>query len=292
MTYNRIRTHPIAGNIGAEISGVDLSDSVDDETFAEIHRALLEHLAIFFRDQRLTPEQHLALARRFGPLDPEPFDKPLTLPRVDGHPEILVVVKEPENQGINFGGIWHYDVTFRARPILGNVVYALEVPDHGGDTMFGNMYLAYETLTDGLKAQLAGMKAVHTALRTYETERFAARYGVDPRAKDLDGGLSPEATNEMEHPVVRTHPESGRKALFVGRAYTTRFAGMSEIESAPLLEYLHRHAEKPEFTCRFRWRKGSVAIWDNRCATHCAINDYHGQRRVVHRVSIDGDRPV
>lgn len=280
MPYERIAVRPIAGALGAEIGGVDLAKSLDNQTFAEIHQALLDNLVIFFRDQTLTPAQHKDFGRRFGELDIHDY-----VGGIDGHPEIIPVIKEAEERGKNFGGIWHSDVTYQEKPALGSVLYALETPPYGGDTLFANQYLAYETLSDGMKAMLAGMKAVHSAVKAYGPERERGRY------KSIKVDAREEAKQEMVHPVVRTHPESGRKGLFINDVFTLRFDGWTEAESQPLLQFLYQHAVRPEFTCRFRWQDRSVAFWDNRCTQHFALNDYHGHRRAMHRVTVSGDRP-
>ncbi len=286
MTYRNIEVSPIAGALGAEISGVDLSQPLGNETFAEIRKAFDENLVIFFRDQTITPEQHLEFAGRFGAFDIHPFAAGLP-----DHPEVLPVIKEADDAGTNFGGLWHSDVTFYERPPLGSVLYALDAPAYGGDTMFANQYLAYETLSEGMKEMLDGMTAVHSATRVYGNSGTSVnKYG--PGVKSMKIRTGDDADDTVEHPVVRVIPETGRKALFLNRTYTIRFSGWTEAESDPLLEYLCNHAVKPEFTCRFRWRDGSIAFWDNRCAQHFALNDYHGQRRAMHRVTIVGERPM
>ena len=283
MTQSTIRVEPIAGALGAEISAVDLSQPLSDGLIGKIRAALLEHQVVFFRDQQLTPEQHLGFGRRFGELQIHEF-----VGGMPEHPEILEVRKEPEEIR-NFGGGWHTDVSYLERPALGSVLYALDVPEYGGDTMFASQYLAYEALSDGMKAMLEGMIAVHSARRPYGPDAARARaYG----SSSMRFNFSEAAHGEIEHPVVRTHVETGRKALYVNATFTLRFKDMTEEESAPLLEYLCRHAVRPEFTCRFRWRPNSIAFWDNRCVQHNAINDYHGRRRVMHRVTIEGERPV
>jgi taurine dioxygenase len=202
--------------------------------------------------------------------------------------EILEVRKE-EHETRNFGGGWHSDVSYLEKPALGSVLYAREVPAFGGDTMFANQYLAYETLSDGLKELLGSMRAMHSARNS--SGLYAARR-VAGNKSSMGIRYVEEAHAEVDHPVVRTHVESGRKCLYVHGGFTTRFQDMSEEESAPLLNYLYDHAVRPEFTCRFRWEKGSIAFWDNRCVQHNAINDYNGQRRIMHRVTIEGERPV
>lgn len=280
-----IRVSPIAGAIGAEISGVDLSRPLDNETFAAVRQAFHDHLVIFFRDQTITPDQHKDFCRRFGPLDIDRFVVPL-----EDHPEVLIVAKQ-ESEKYAFGNVWHADVTFYEAPPLGSVLYALEVPEYGGDTLFANMYLAYETLSAGLRRTLDGLTAMHSAVHAYGRAALETKFGEDRTIKvrrDRDN----EANLEIEHPVVRIHPGTGRKCLFVNPAYTMRFKDMTVEESRPLLAHLYAHASRPEFTCQFRWTKGAVAFWDNRCAWHRAMNDYHGSRRIMHRVTITGDRPV
>ena len=268
----------VAGALGAEITGVDLSRDLDPATVAAIRRAWLEHLVIFFREQDLTPERFLDLARQFG----EPIEYPF-LNGLDGFPQITAVVKL-EHERVNFGGLWHSDTAYLEQPPMGTMLIAREVPSYGGDTLFANMYLAYETLSPGLRRLLDGLVAVNSSAKADVTKTREDRMREGARA---------EAKREYEalHPVVRTHPETGRKALYVNGGHTVRFDGMTEEESAPLLQYLFAHQQRPEFTCRFRWHRGSIAFWDNRCAQHNPINDYHGFRRVMHRVTLAGDRP-
>ena len=276
MTCEKIDVRPLAGACGAEIAGVDLS-ALDDRTFDAIHRAFLDHLVIFFRDQRLTPDQHVAFSRRFGDLRISDQYLPL-----DGHPEIIEIVKEPDATGI-VGNLWHSDESFLPQPALGSVLYMKQCPAFGGDTMFANQYLAYEALSPGMQAMLDGLRAVYSDASL--AQRNAGRsLKINPKA-------AKRASTESLHPVVRTHPETGRKSLFVHRPYTVRFDGMTEAESAPLLEFLYAHCARPEFTCRFRWTEGAVALWDNRCALHYALNDYSGQRRYAHRTTVIGDTP-
>jgi len=283
MAQQTISVKPIAGTLGAEVAGVDLSGPLCDRVIGEIRAALLDHLVIFFRDQHLTAEQQLDFGRRFGQLQVHEFVEAMA-----GYPEILEVRKEPEETR-NFGGGWHTDVSYLERPSLGSVLYAREVPEFGGDTMFANQYRAYETLSDGMRAMLDGMTAIHSARRPYGPNAARAQeYGPS----SMHFIFSEAAHAEIEHPVVRTHRETGKKALYVNRTFTLRFKDMTEEESAPLLNYLCDHAVRPEFTCRFRWRSNSIAFWDNRCVQHNAINDYGGARRVMHRVTIEGERPV
>jgi taurine dioxygenase len=268
----------IAGGLGAEVDGVDLALALSTTGLGAIRQALLDHLVIFFRDQHLTSEQFLTFARSMG----EPVEYPF-VKGIEGFPQIIQVAKL-EHERVNFGGIWHSDTAYLERPPMGSMLLAREVPPVGGDTLFANQYLAYETLSPGLQRMLEGLRAVHTSAKADASKTREDRIASDGRT---------EAKQEYvaEHPVVRTHPETGRKALYVNIAHTLRFADMSEAESAPLLQYLFAHQVRPEFTCRFPWRVGSLAFWDNRCAQHNPVNDYHGYRRVMHRITLAGDPP-
>jgi taurine dioxygenase len=285
MTYRNIEVKPISGALGAEIHGVDLSGPLDNRTFSEIRQAFDENVVIFFRDQKLTPEQHLAFGARFGAFDVHPFAAGLP-----EHPEVMPIIKEADDAVRSFGSGWHSDVTFYERPPLGSILYAIESPARGGDTLFASMYLAYDALSDGLKEMLDGMTANHSAADTYGKDSVAAQR-IRDGSKSMKIRVGDDAQATVEHPVIRTIPETGRKALFVNRTYTKNFKGWTREESQPLLEYLWNHAIRPEFTCRFRWRAGSIAFWDNRCTLHHAISDYDGQRREMHRVTVIGERP-
>ncbi len=278
MRNDRIEVHPVAGALGAEILNVDLAQDLGEETVGAIRRAWLEHLVVFFRDQTLEPELFLQLARRFGEVIEYPFVK-----GIEGFPQITPVVKL-ENEKMNFGGLWHSDTAYLEQPPMATMLIAREVPAFGGDTLFANMYLAYETLSEGMRRVLEGLVAVNSSAKADVTRTR------EDRVRD---GAKQEAKKQYaaEHPVVRTHPETGRKALYVNFGHTVRFRDMTEEESAPILNYLFQHTARPEFTCRFRWQAGSVALWDNRCTQHNPINDYHGYRRVMHRVTLAGDRP-
>jgi taurine dioxygenase len=272
-----IAVHPIAGALGAEISGADLT-KLDESGVAAIRQAWLDHLVVFFRDQPLSPAQFLAFARAFG----EPIEYPF-VKGLDDHPEIIPVLKLT-HETANFGGIWHSDTAYLAEPPMASMLIAREVPPVGGDTEFANMYRAYETLSDGLKRVLEGLVAVNSS-----SSADVSRTRED-RLKD---SAREDAKKEYvaAHPVVRVHPETGRRALYVNSAHTVGFDGMTKEESAPLLRYLFNHQVRPEFTCRFRWRPGSIALWDNRCTQHNAINDYPGHRRLMHRITLAGERP-
>jgi taurine dioxygenase len=272
-----LAVEPIAGALGAEISGLDLARPLTDETILAVRRAWLDHLVVFLRDQQLSPAQFLALGRRFGEVIEYPFVKGLP-----DYPEIIPVLKL-EHERVNFGGVWHSDTAYLDAPPMASMLLAREIPPYGGDTLFANMYLAYETLSDGLKAMLEGLVAINSSAKA-----DASRTRED-RMKDSAREVKKDYV--AAHPVVRRHPETGRRALYVNVAHTVRFDGMTEEESAPLLDYLFRHQTRPEFTCRFRWRPGSLAFWDNRCAQHNAINDYGGHRRLLHRITLAGDTP-
>lgn len=274
--YNYISVRPLSGALGAEIHGVDLSSAIADDVFAEIHRAFLDYLVIFFREQVLDPTDLKTFAARFGVLDIHSILQP-----IKGHPEVLPIFTEPEDRHVYAEG-WHADVTYQKEPTLGAVLYALDVPDVGGDTLFANQYLAYQAFSPAMRAMLDELSAIHSA---------APIYGTRDHKKILKAVDHNVRGEQNEHPVVRTHPQTARRALFVNEHYTIGFKDMTEQESKPLLQYLLAHAIQPEFTARFRWRKGSVAVWDNRCVLHCPVADYHGQRRHMHRVSISGDRP-
>ena len=273
----------LCGAGGAEIAGVDASRPIGAEVVAELRRALAEHCVIFLRDQDLTPEQQKAFARHFGPLAQTPFIQPL-----EGHPDMMRIVREAdEKKKQNFGGRWHSDMTFSPEPVLGTCLYARESPAVGGDTIWTNQMLAFEALSPGLRRTLEGLRVMHSAKRSYGPQGTYA----DDDLKSMRIKASEEALKEQAHPCIRTHPESGRSILFVNWVYAIRFEGMTEEESAPLLDFLNRHSQRPEFQIRFRWRKGSLALWDNRSTQHIAVNDYPGYRRVMDRVTIAGDKP-
>jgi taurine dioxygenase len=266
----------VAGALGAEISGVDLSQDLPEATIAAIRQALLDHQVIFFRDQDLTPARQVAFGRRFGPLNVHPYVSGMA-----DHPEVMEIVKEPEER-LNFGGGWHSDMSFLERPAIGSILYAVDVPEVGGDTLFASQAAAYDALSDGLKRTLEGLNAVHSASREYSASGHSAQKRKSMAVAEADG-----LVGEFVHPVVLTHPESGRKALYVNPAFTLRIEGWKPSESKPLLDYLFQHCRYEGFTCRFNWRPGSVAFWDNRSVWHFALNDYHGQRRHMRRVTVD-----
>ncbi|MBK6007258.1 TauD/TfdA family dioxygenase [Ramlibacter ginsenosidimutans] len=268
----------LAGALGAEIGGVDLSRDLTESLAAAIRQALLDHQVIFFRDQDLTSEQFLRFAQAMGQPIEYPFVK-----GIEGYPVIIPVMKL-EHERTNFGGIWHSDTTYLQQPPMGSMLLAREVPPFGGDTLFASQYLAYESLSEGMRRLLDGLVAVNSSAKADVSKTREDRIASDGRADARKDYVA-------EHPAVRTHPETGRKALYVNVAHTSHFRGMTPEESTPLLQYLFQHQVKPEFTCRFAWRPGSLAFWDNRCAQHNPINDYHGFRRVMHRITLAGDTP-
>ena len=278
-TYERISVAPISGVVGAEIGGVDLSQALDDRTVAELRQAFLAHHVLFFRDQELTPEAQIRFGRCFGELDTHPF-----VEGMDTHPEVIEIVTEADDS-FNFGGGWHTDVTFLDEPDLGSILYGVDVPAYGGDTLFANQHAAYEALSATMKGLLDGLVALHSAGPQYAAGGYSTR-SKSMRTKNAEG-----AERVVRHPLVRTHPESGRKGLYVNRAFTIGIEGMRREESAALLEFLFTHAVREAFTCRFRWEPGSVAMWDNRSVQHYALYDYRGQRRFMRRITIRGDRP-
>ncbi|HVM08977.1 MAG TPA: TauD/TfdA family dioxygenase [Acidimicrobiales bacterium] len=274
-----ITVQPMTPKLGAEIAGVDLSQPLDEGTVAEIREALLAHHVIVFRDQQLTPDDQIRFGRCFGELDTHPF-----VEGMPAHPEIIEIITEPDDV-FNFGGGWHTDVTFLEEPDLGSILYGIDVPDAGGDTLFANQHAAYEALSDTIKGFLDGLVAVHSAGPQY------APGGYSTRSKSMKTKNVDLADRSVRHPVVRTHPETGRKALYVNRAFTTRIEGLKYDESAALLEFLFTHAVREPFTCRLRWEPGTLAMWDNRSVQHYALFDYRGHRRRMHRITVKGDRP-
>jgi len=267
----------LSGTVGAEISGLDLRLRLSAERIAPVRRAWLEHGVVFLRDQHLTPDQFLAFAQWIG----TPVDYPF-VDGIAGYPKIIEV-KKLEHERINFGGVWHTDTAYLERPPMATLLLAREVPPHGGDTLFSDQVAAYEALSEGMKRLLDRLRCVNSSDKA-DTSRTR-------EDRIAEGGRNERRTYEAEHPAVRLHPETGRRALYMNAGHTVRFAGMTEAESAPLLQFLFEHQKKEEFTCRFRWKTGSLALWDNRCVQHYPINDYHGYRRVMHRITLAGDVP-
>ncbi len=275
MNYQHIQVAPNAG-VGAFVSGVDLTQ-FDDFTLAELRHAFAQHSVLFFRDQQLSEAQHIALAERWGDINVNRF-----FASVEGYPQIAQVLKEPE-QTNNIGGGWHTDHSYDQVPALGSMLYARQTPPRGGDTLFASTCAAYEALSDGLKQTLTSLNAVHSSRHVFGA---AAN-----RPEDLNGRLGNQqaATQDALHPVVITHPLSGRKSLYVNPAFTLRFDGWTAEESAPLLGFLYQHIGRPEFCYRLQWAPGTLAFWDNRATWHWAINDYQGERRLMHRITLEGE---
>jgi len=284
MGYQHIEVEPVSGSVGAVLHGVDLGN-LDDQTFDEVHQAWMEHCVVFFRDQAITPEQQIAFARRIGDIHFHPYMRGL-----DEHPEILEIVKEP-NDGYTFGSVWHTDQMFNPQPAMATMLYAKEVPARGGDTMFSNQYLAYETLSAPMRYAISAIRTFNVGdgfRRNSGKSSRAERYATNPimQAKIRDPGNVP---TEAAHPLIRTHPETARKVLYIGN-HTQTLDGFDEKEADVLIDFLRNHSARPEFTCRFRWEVGSLALWDNRCVQHQALADYNDRRR-MHRITIAGDTP-
>ncbi len=277
MRNSQIEVRPIAGTIGAEIHNVDVSQDLDERTVGDIRKALLDHCVIFFRDQKLDAEQHKAFTRRFGKIFIHPNYKGL-----QADPEIITITREPGDKKI-VGEDWHADTTMMPEPPMGAILYAVEVPPYGGDTLFANQYQAYETLSVGMKKLLSGLRAIHSDRLVAGPAANKNAYRSTKVREDADW-----RETVSTHPVVVTHPETGRKLLYVNHSYTVGFEDMTEAESRPLLDYLLNHGHRPEFTCRFRWEKGSIAFWDNRACKHLAIHDAGPFRRVMRRTQIAG----
>jgi len=271
MPYETIEVRKVTPAIGAEISGVDLAGPLSNRQVSELHDALMAHKVLFFRDQQMSVDQHKAFGRLFGEL----LIHPAARAEIEGHPEIRVVHADAKTE-VATGEVWHSDMSCEPEPPMGSILYLHQTPPVGGDTAFANMYLAYETLSEPIKRLVEGLGAFHTSAHVYSRGAY-----------ERSDKKFPEAV----HPIVRRHPVTGRKCLFVNRGFTKRIEGLKKHESDALLEMLVRHAETPEFQCRFRWDRHSVAFWDNRCAMHRATFDYHPHVRHGHRVTIKGDRP-
>lgn len=277
-SFLSINVKPLSGYVGAEIDGINLK-KISKEQFEEIKIAFGKYGVIFFRDQNLLPQEEIKFAECWGKININRF-----FTNLEGYPKIALVSKEP-NQKKNIGGAWHTDHTYDLEPAMGSILFAHQVPKNGGDTMFSSMYAAYESLSEGLKDTLKNLCGRHSSGHVFGKSRAE-------RNDDTVGRIinSDKANQNAIHPVVIKHPETGRKALFVNPTFTLGFEGWSDEESKPLLQYLYSHATKPEFTCRFKWEEGSIAFWDNRSTWHLAVNDYHGERRLMHRITIDGTR--
>lgn len=267
--HRRIEVEPLTPGIGAIVHGIDLGSRLDDDLVEEIHDAWMQHLVLFMRDQHMSPTQHLAFGRRFGNLHIHP-----AAPYAHGDPALMVIHTDKDSRRNNGGG-WHSDVSADEEPPLGSILHLHEVPPHGGDTLFANMYAAYEALSEPIRGLLDGLTARHES-------DYAGYYGDHPPQREY-----PRAS----HPVVRTHPVTGRRALYVNAGFTRRIEGLRPSESAALLGFLFEHVKNPAFQCRFRWEPYSLAMWDNRCVQHMAVWDYYPETRSGFRVTVKGDRP-
>lgn len=279
-----INVEQVAGACGAVVQGVDLAADLDDTEVARIRQALLDHEVVFFRDQRLDPEQQVRFSRRLGPPSPVPFVQP-----IPEHPEVIAVVREAtETHGYTFGGLWHSDFSFLPEPPSASILHALEVPPFGGDTVWASQTLAYRQLSPGMRQMLVGLAGVHSAVNAYSPKMQAVH--------DTFAGMTVQtdesATRVQTHPVVRAHGETGRPALFVNAQYTVGLRGFAPHEAKPLLDFLFAHATRTDFTCRWQWRVGDVAIWDNRAVQHMAMADFTGHRRAMHRTTVAGEAPI
>lgn len=280
LKYKTINVERLTGAMGAEISGVDLSGSLEDAQFEEIRTALFEFGAICFRKQKMSFEDHTRFAKRFGSLEVHPIVKGM-----EGHPEIIKMHK-PAGTIATFGTDWHTDNSFFEKPSLGSILYSEIIPPVGGDTLFANQQLAYEKLSDGLKKTLDGMIAIHSAEEAYTSPTALEKYDGDGPISYMKSDI---ITETVEHPVIIRHPVTGKKALYVNSLFTRQFKGWTKEESRPLIEYLCEHAVKIDFQCRFRWEEGMVAMWDNRIVQHAALNDYEEYERLIYRITVNGD---
>jgi taurine dioxygenase len=277
-----VEVEPLAGALGAEVRGADLR-RLDEAGWRELHAAFLRYAVLAIRDQELEPADIMQVGARFG----EPCFYPFVT-GIDGFPYIFEVVKE-EGETTNFGGNWHSDTTYLEQPPLGTLLYAVETPAQGGDTLFASTAAAYDALSPGMRALLDPLIGVNSAALKHGGGRHQMHKTINSmKLHDIEAA----GRYEAEHPVVRTHPETGRKALYVSRSHTVRFRDMSEEESRPLVEFLQAHQTRPEFTCRVRWTPGTLTVWDNRCTQHNAVNDYRGHRRLMHRITLAGDVPT
>ena len=277
MSYKRIKLRPISGSLGTEVHGVNLAD-LDDETFSEIKQALLEYLVIFFRDQDISPDQQIAFGRRFGDLHIHPF-----IPSLPGHDEIIRLWAESgEEDNLRLANAWHPDLSYTNDPPLAAILRGIQVPSRGGDTMWVNLYKAYDTLSERMKEIIQDMTAVHDVTKTYRTKELQQEGGAERYWNTF------QKAPPVEQPLVKVHPETGKKLLYVSQLTTTHIVGLHPNESEAMLEMLFKHLDWKELQCRFYWEKNSIAMWDNRCTVHYAVRDYT-EPREMHRVTVLGD---
>jgi taurine dioxygenase len=282
--YRHLDVQKIAGSLGADIRGVDLSKPVPDQVLAEIRAALLDNLVIAIRDQDITPAQQLAFARRWGDIHLHPFMQGMT-----DYPEILEIIKRPTDKK-NFGGSWHTDQMFSPNPAMGTMLYAKEVPSAGGDTLFTNQYLAYESLSDKMKEIAGRLRTVCVGDNFKQANGQSRKERYDRQMSEMRVKDPGDVQTTSVHPLVRTHPETGRKSIYIG-VHVQQFEGMTDDESQPLLDFFMRQSIRPEHTCRVRWQTGTLTFWDNRCTQHFAVNDYPAETRIMHRITVRGDQP-
>ena len=282
-TYQHFEVRPVSGALGAEVFGLDTT-RMRDSAVAEFEAALAEHIVLFVRDQNMSPEELRTFGANFGKLISYPTSEPMA-----GYPEITEFRSEADTR-FNFGGPWHSDSMFMERPPKYTILYNTECPSVGGDTSFSNLYLAWDSLPDDLRKEMDGKMAVNSAALSYTGLPKGGAKNTTPA--NYKAGSSEVWSREVAHPIARTHPITGRKALYVSSSYTAHFVGMTQAQSLPTLRELCAHAVKPNFTCRFRWYRGTLAIWDNRCCLHFPHNDYAGQVRAMRRVIVEGERPV
>jgi taurine dioxygenase len=282
--YRHLTVQKFAGAAGADVTGVDLSQDPSDDVLAEIRAALLDNLVICIRGQYFTPAQQLAFAKRWGEIHLHPF-----MQGMQDYPEILAIIKKPTDKK-NFGGAWHTDQMFSPSPAMATMLYALEVPSAGGDTLFTNQYLAYDALSDGMKALAGQLRTVCVGDNFRQADGRSRKDRYQDAMSDMQVKDPGNVQTTSIHPLIRTHPETGRKALYIG-GHVQRFDGMTDEESIPLIDFFMQHSTRPEFTCRVHWTNGTLTIWDNRCTQHFAINDYPAETRIMHRITICGDQP-
>ena len=271
---------PTGSGVGAFVNGIDLADSLSDNMVGELRNALGKHGVLFFRDQNISPEAHMTFAEKFAPINVNRF-----IAHVDGYPKITQVLKEPD-QKKNIGGGWHTDHTYDTEPAMGSILLAREMPKHGGDTIYAGTCRAYETLSDSFRKTLDGLKATHSSRHVFGPQARYVQKGEDTAGRL---GNNEAATQDSVHPLVITHPISGKKSIYVNPGFTTGIEGWHDAEAEPFLKILYDHIAKPEHTYRFQWAPGSIAFWDNRATWHYAVNDYHGERRLMHRITIEGE---
>ena len=283
MAYAQIEVAPLSGALGADVRGIDLSKPLAEPVWQKLHRAFLEYGVIAIRGQTLSHAEQIAFARRFGPLDVHPIANGL-----EEFPEVIRVLK-PAGESASFGVSWHTDNSFFSEPSLASVLYGVIIPPYGGDTLYASMQRAYDALSLRMQQLLDDLVAVHSASRAYDpattgVEKYEGKTAITYRYGDA-------IFEEVEHPLIRTHPETGRKSIYVNPMFTQRIVDLQERESDALLDFLYRHCARPEHTCRLRWQPGTVAVWDNRCVQHYALDDYQDFERLMYRVTIQGDKP-